>query len=227
MSDDPAHSRAPRWRRRKEARPAEIISAALDTFAERGFAAATLDEVAARAGVSKGTLYLYFPNKDALFRAMVRETVLPHIATAEGMLPAPPADASAAARTPELLGAVIRMMAIRIAGTAAAAVPRLVIAEARNFPDLARFYMDEVIARGFAVLRAILERGIAAGEIRPIDIAETSRCIVAPVLLAAMWKSALEPAGGAPIDLDALCRTHVDLLLHGMAPRGEPTGGRP
>lgn len=226
MSAEPSKFRAPRWRRRKDARPAEIVSAALSIFAERGYAAATLDEVAARAGVSKGTLYVYFPNKDALFRAMVRETVLPTVAAAEGLLPAAP-EAGPSPPTPELLAAVIRMMATRIAGTTAAAVPRLVIAEARTFPDLARFYMDEVIARGFALLRAIIERGIASGEIRPIDIAEASRCVIAPVLFAAMWKSALEPVGGTPIDLDALCRTHVDLLLRGMTPRSEPTGGRP
>jgi AcrR family transcriptional regulator len=226
MSADPIQSRPPRWRRRKQARPAEIVSAALDVFAERGFAAATLDEVAARAGISKGTLYLYFPNKDALFRAMVRETVLPNIAAAESLLPASPG-ADAVPPAPALIGAVIRMMATRIAGTRAAAVPRLIIAEARNFPDLARFYMDEVIARGFALMRAILERGIAAGEIRPVDVEETSRCIVAPVLFAALWKSALEPVGGKPLDLDALCRAHLDLLLLGLTPRGETTGDRP
>jgi AcrR family transcriptional regulator len=208
---------AQRWHRRKKARPAEILAAALDEFAERGYAAAKLDRVAQRAGVTKGTLYLYFPSKAELFKAVVRSAVLPNIAEAERLVAGFPGPAS------ELLRRLVSFIVARIVDTPLSAIPKLVLAEAGNFPELARFYRAEVIERAFALIGAVLARGAAAGEFRRIDGDQAVRCVVAPVLLAALWRHSFGRFDDQPIDAAALARTHLDLLLHGLAvPGGAP-----
>ncbi|CBS87521.1 TetR/AcrR family transcriptional regulator [Azospirillum lipoferum] len=194
----------PRWRRRKDARPQEIVAAAMDVFAERGFAAARLEEVAARAGVSKGTLYLYFPSKDELFKAVIRAAILPNLEQAEALA------AAAAGPSFPVLERLLRMVAHLVATTRAATIPRLVIAEAGNFPDLAAFYHREVIRRGFGVLASLLQRGIASGEFRPVAVDSTVRLIVAPLLMSAVWRTSFDGLDGeAPLDVPALVETHI------------------
>ncbi|MBP2294171.1 TetR/AcrR family transcriptional regulator [Azospirillum rugosum] len=218
MTDD--ESSVPRWRRRKQDRPQEIVDAALDVFGERGFAAARLDDVAARAGVSKGTLYLYFPNKEELFKAVVRSAIVPNLEMAERLL------AGAEGPSFAVLEALLGLMATRILRTKAGAIPKLIIAEAGNFPDLARFYYEEVIRRAFALLSAVLARGVARGEFRPLDIDATVRLIVAPMLMSALWRSTFEALEGRPLDVPALVRAHLDNLRRALAPDGEgPDGG--
>src|SRR6187549_559455 len=130
----------PRWQRRKEARPAEIVAAALDVFVERGFAATKLEEVARRAGVTKGTVYLYFESKEALFKAVVRETIVPIFARGEQMV------AEHQGSSADLLTQLMRKWWERIGETSLSGIPKLMMAEAGNFPALARFYYDEVIS---------------------------------------------------------------------------------
>src|SRR6266436_4550401 len=142
-----------RWRRRKDARPGEIVAAGLACFAERGFAATRLDAVAKRAGVTKGTLYLYFPNKEELFKAVVRQAIVANIARGEALV------AESAEPAPVLLERLIRHWA-QLIPTPASAIPKLVLAEAGNFPDLARFYLDEVVNRGRALIRGVIRKGI-------------------------------------------------------------------
>jgi AcrR family transcriptional regulator len=200
-----------RWRRRKEARPEEILAAALESFAERGFAATRLEDVAARAGISKGTLYLYFRNKEELFKAVVRETLLPNLARIEALVGS--FEGSSAQLLERLLLTIGGVLGSRIG-----AIPKLVIAEAGNFPDLARFYFDEVVQRGLGLIATILRRGIARGEFRRIDVDRAVFCVIAPMLVAALWKNSLEPYGNAaPVDADALARAHLDLLLQGLS----------
>jgi AcrR family transcriptional regulator len=204
--------RASRWRRRKQDRPGEILEAALACFAERGFAATRLDDVARRAGVTKGTLYLYFPNKEELFKAVVRQELLPNIARIEAMVeqaPLPPSRLLA-----ELIGGWAAVIASPVS-----AIPKIVIGEAGNFPDLARFYLEEVVHRGFALVARILRAGIAAGEFRPLDVEEGARCVVAPLLLAMLWRHSLGRYEPQSLDPEALCRTHLRLLLDGLAVR--------
>jgi AcrR family transcriptional regulator len=198
-----------RWRRRKEARPAEILDAALACFAERGFAATRLDDVAARAGVTKGTLYLYFRNKEELFKAVVRQEVVPNIARAEAQL------AQADEPSTALLERVLSEWAER-AATPLSAIAKLILTEAGNFPVLARFYLDEVIHRGEAMYRALLKRGMARGEFRAIDPDYTVFCIVAPILLAMLWRHSFEQHENRTLDVAALCRTHVALIERGL-----------
>ena len=199
-----------RWRRRKTARPSEILSAALASFADRGFAATRLDDVAARAGVTKGTLYLYFRNKEELFKAVVRQELVPAIERAEAMV------ADSAVPSIVLLEQLAGLFA-RIVSSRLSAIPKLVLTEAGNFPEIARFYLEEVVHRGMHLLRAVLERGIEAGELRRIDTQSAVMCVIAPLLLAALWRHSLERYADRPLDIDALCRTHLDLLRRGLA----------
>jgi AcrR family transcriptional regulator len=198
-----------RWRRRKEARPEEILEAALASFAERGFAATRLEDVAARAGISKGTLYLYFDSKEALFEAVVRATLLPNLERIEALL------TTFQGPSAQLLERLVLTIA-GVVSSRVGAIPKLVIAEAGNFPDLARFYLDEVVRRGLRLIGAILKRGIERGEFRPVDVDRTVFCVIAPMLIAALWKNSLEPHDAAPLDAQALARAHLDLLLRGL-----------
>lgn len=209
----------PRWRRRKEDRPQEIVAAALDVFAERGFAAARLDDVAARAGVSKGTLYLYFPSKEDLFKAVIRAAILPNLERAERMIAEVPGPSFA------LLERLLAMVAELIATTRAAIIPKLVIAEAGNFPELAAFYHREVIQRGFGLLANLLARGVARGEFRPMNIDHAVCLIAAPLLMSAVWRSAFDAV--APLDVPALIAAHRDHLRRALLVDGEtPNGDR-
>jgi AcrR family transcriptional regulator len=200
-----------RWRRRKEDRPGEILAAALACFAERGFAATRLEDVARRAGVTKGTLYLYFPNKEELFKAVVRQTILPNIAQGEALV--------AAASEPAL--ALLRRLLenwLSFHGTPASAIPKLVLAEAGNLPDLARFYHVEVVQRGMSLIRSLLQRAVERGEIRAVDVENTVFCIIGPVIMSMLWRHSFERHSSHAIDPDALCRTHIDLLTRGLLP---------
>jgi AcrR family transcriptional regulator len=218
---------AVRWRRRKQARPAEILTAALASFAERGFAATRLEDVAQRAGVSKGTLYLYFPNKAELFKAVVAQALVPNLERGEALLD------NAAQSAARLLERLMRGWT-ELAHSPAGAIPKIVVSEAGNFPDLARFYREAVVDRGMALLRRVLRLGIDRGEFRAgIDIDDTARCIVAPLLLAMLWRHSFgrcEPDGGegsGGFDPDALCATHLRLLLDGLAVPTPPAPANP
>jgi AcrR family transcriptional regulator len=200
----------PRWRRRKEARPGEIVAAALEVFAEKGFAAARLEDIAARAGVSKGALYLYFETKQDLFRAVVRDAVAPNIAAVEA--------AAAAAEAP--FAAVARMLLTRVAevlsSTRLGSVAKMVIAESGNFPDLARIWHEDVVSRALKIATTLIERGQARGEIRPGDPRTHAFSLVGPLLMGVLWREVLVPAGAAPVDLRAVAAQHVETVLEGM-----------
>jgi AcrR family transcriptional regulator len=202
-----------RWRRRKEARPDEILAAALESFAARGFAATRLEDVAARAGISKGTLYLYFKGKEELFEAVVRATLLPNLERLEAL-------AESFEGPSALLLKQLLLTIAGVVGSRVGAIPKLVIAEAGNFPDLARFYLDEVVRRGLRLIGTILRRGIERGEFRALDVEHAVYCVIAPMLIAALWKNSLEAYDDASLDAEALARAHLDLLLRGLEVRG-------
>lgn len=208
-------SSQPPRRRRKEARPGEILAAALQVFAERGFAAAKIDEVAARAGVGKGTVYLYFDSKEALFKAVVTATLGPELDRAAARLAH--YDGSCAQLLEQLLSQVVRLAARKEIG----AIPKLVIAEAGNFPDLAKFYLETVIRRAMAVMRQVIQRGVDGGEFRPVDVKQAVRVLIAPLLFAVLWRHTFEPHDDEPFDVDAFSRTHIDLALAALRPQAE------
>lgn len=206
-----------RWERRADARPRELVAAALKLFVQRGFAATRLDDVAAEAQVSKGTVYLYFESKERLFEAVVRETVSPNLDRAEALL------ASFDGPTPELVRGFYGL-ARTVLDSPVTGVVKLVLAESGNFPSLARLYADLVVRRGLGLIQAVLRRGIARGEFRPLDPAATAPLFVAPVLFLAAWKHSLGPHAGLQLDREAILEAHVETLLRGLAatPGGPP-----
>jgi len=201
----------PRWSRRKEARRGELIDAALDLFVERGFAATRADDVAARAGVSKGTMYLYFTNKEDLFKAVVREAIVPSIHEAADLIE------HFAGTTPELLRLIMFAWWDKIGNSRAAGIVKLIMAEANNFPELARFYYEEVIAPGTNLFHSMLSRGVKRGEFRPIDVAMTTEALMAPMVMLIMWRHSIGPCAQKPMPDPALYIDHVvDLALRGL-----------
>src|ERR1700744_4182649 len=169
-----------RWRRRPEERTPEILAAALECFARGGFARTRLEDVASAAGVTKGTLYLYFPNKQALFEAVVRTAMLPVLEMAQEHIEQSQETAS------ELLEWFLRRWQ-ETSLPAQSASTKIIVAEAGSFPDLARFYLDEVVSRGLKTVRAILTLGIKRGEFRAVDIENATRSVVWPMLMASLW----------------------------------------
>ncbi len=209
----------PRWHRRKDARPAELLAAALAVFAERGFAGTRLEDVARRAGVTKGTIYLYFDDKDALFKAVVRETIIPNIARAERDV------AQFRGSAAELLRAVITGWWRAMGETQLSAIPKLVMSEAMHFPALARFYQSEVVARGQRLVAGVLERGIAGGEFRPVDVTAATRLAIAPVVLAVVNQHSVYSCvreARETFDAQRYLATHIDIFLRGLAREPEP-----
>ena len=202
--------RQPRWQRRAEERPGEICAAALAVFAEKGFAAARLDEIARRAGVSKGTLYLYFADKEQLFRAVVRNTVSPNVETIRQALTAadlPFAD-------------VVRMFLPRFAEITARVpvgpVAKMVVGESRNFPELAKVWHDEVVSKALGLIAGQVERAQDRGEVRDGDPRLHAFTLMGPLLMGILWRETLQPAGGAELDLEALARQHSETVLAGL-----------
>ncbi|GAB4483434.1 MAG: TetR/AcrR family transcriptional regulator [Burkholderiaceae bacterium] len=204
----------PRWERRKEARPSELLAAALDLFVEKGFAGTRLDDVAARAGVSKGTLYLYFANKEDLFKAVVRENIVRNIAEAQQLVRTYDGDSG------ELLAHLMREWWRRIGETPASGIPKLVVGESGNFPEIARFYLDEVIDPVHRLLADVIERGMRRGEFRKVDAATFVRVMAAPLVMLLLWRHSFGPCGNRPIDPQRYLAIHVDNTLRAL--RREP-----
>jgi len=201
----------PRWRRRKDARPEEILTAALEAFADRGFAATKLEDVARRAGVTKGTIYLYFENKDALFKALVRQTIVPVIAQGEAIAQA----FTGSAR--DLFERLVREYWRLVGETSLASIPRLMIAEAGNFPELARFYYEEVVTRGHRLMAGVLERGIKAGEFKQVNLAVATKLAMSPLMHAVVARQAFAACMPEGFDVSSYLDTHIDLFLHGIS----------
>ena len=211
----PTHADAPeraRRSRRKEARPGELLKAALALFVEKGFAATRVEEVAARAGVSKGTLFLYFASKEELFKAVVRENASRHLTEAllelEGF----------AGASSDLLREFLRRWWRLYGGTPAAGLTKLMLSEATHFPELARWFQDEVVQPSHALLRRIVQRGIDRGEFRAVHVPRTVHLIVAPLLQMVTWRLTLGHC--CPYTHEdkpmALIELHADLITRGL-----------
>ena len=197
--------------RRKDARPAEILAAALALFAERGFATTRLEDVARAAGISKGTVFLYFPTKEDLFRAVVRHELVPNIAALE----------AEAARHEGSSGTLLRLIAGRLAGildSELGAIPKLVICEAGTMPEIARFYAEEVAGRGMRLFGAVLRRGVACGEFRPVDPMHVIPSFIGAVMLMLLWRHSIGRHTEIAFDHHAVLDAHLDLFLRGLAP---------
>jgi len=202
--------RQPRWQRRAEDRPREICAAALEVFAEKGFAAAKLDEIARRAGVSKGTLYLYFADKEQLFRAVVRDSIAPNVETiisALGSVDLPFAD---------IVPAFLTAFAQNIGRLPVGAVAKMVIGESRNFPELARVWHDEIASKAIGAIAVLVKKAQDRGEVRGGDTRLHAFSLMGPMVLGALWTTTLVPVGGEPIDFPRLAAQHSETVLRGL-----------
>jgi AcrR family transcriptional regulator len=196
-------------RRLKEARPAQLIAAAFEVFAEKGFAATRLEDVARRAGLAKGTAYLYFPNKEALFKAAIRDAVVARIAMGERDVEEWQGSCA------ELLRRVLGEWA-EVIRTHRGGFLKLIIAEAKNFPDLAEWYQREVADRGQRLMVAILRRGMERGEFRPLDLEATALVIACPMCFRAISSDALGCHETQPVPDERFFATYFDVLLAGL-----------
>ena len=201
----------PRWERRKDARPQELLAAALDLFVERGYAATRLEDVARRAGVSKGTLYLYYTNKEELFKAVVRETIVPAISEAESMI------AEFDGHSADLLRHVIMAWWERLGMSNASGICKLMMAEGNNFSDLALFYSEEVIDRCTVMVSGMLHRAVERGEFRPLDVDVMTHVLIAPMLMLMTWKHTNMPFC-QQMDPLAFLNSFLDMALNGLLP---------
>lgn len=211
MRPSPSIKPEPRWVRRKDARPEEITAAALSLFVERGFANTRLEDVAALAGVSKGTLYLYFANKQDLFKAVVREGLVSPIEEVRGIIDKYEGSAF------ELLRMVLHGWWQRIGSTSVSGIPKLILAEARNFPEIAEFYLAEVVRPGLDAIVRIIERGVASGEFRRVESRHVAQLVFAPTLLVACWSNSLaqyDPDGMDPL---RVIEEHLEMLRRGLS----------
>jgi len=210
--DAPSAAR-PRRARRKEARPGELVQAALSLFVEKGFAATRVEEVAARAGVSKGTLFLYFPSKEELFKAVVHETIAGRFAEWNEEFERFEGDSV------ELVRYCMHSWWERIGMTQASGITKLVMSEAGMFPEIAAFYQQAVIGPGHDLIRRILQRGVDRGEFRALNLDYAVYGLIAPMIFLLMWKHSMAPcasAAGQSIDPLTFIDNQLDLLLGGM-----------
>lgn len=181
-----------------------ILVAALDEFSARGFAATRLDDIAARAGVAKGTIYLHFKDKEQLFLDLIRTEIVPRVQQLGGSVPD-------AVPTRAVFESFVQMFVREVLPTRRADIIRLVITEGRNLPALAEFYYREVIQRGMAAMSKLVERGIARGEITNRGLVQYPQVMIGSALVAIIWTSLFEKH--APLDVEAMLKTHVDLIF--------------
>ncbi|CAM3340692.1 TetR/AcrR family transcriptional regulator [Polaromonas hydrogenivorans] len=220
-SNDNTPATATRRERRKEARPGELIDAALDLFVEKGFAATRVEEVAARAGVSKGTLFLYFPSKDELFKAVVRENISGRFvewnSEFEGF----------EGSTGDMLGYCMNSWWERVGATKASGLTKLMMSEASNFPEIAAFYQQEVIQPGHTLIRRILQRGMDRGEFRSLDLDYAVYSVVAPMMFMILSRHSMGVCVPSNVELDPqrYIAAQLGVILNGFSLR--PDDARP
>ena len=202
--------------RRKQARPGELLAAALDLFVEKGYAATRVEEVAQRAGVSKGTLFLYFSSKEELFKAVVRENISGRFAEWGEELKVFEGSSE------DLLRYCMTSWWERVGATKASGIPKLMLSEAANFPELVDFFQQEVVQPGNDLIQRILQRGVDRGELRPVDPVYGVYCILAPMVFLNMWKHGGGSCGDARVALDPqqYIAAQLQTLLCGL--RGNP-----
>jgi AcrR family transcriptional regulator len=200
-SPKPASNRAERAAERRGA----IIEAAMDEFIARGFAATRLDDVAKRAGVAKGTIYLHFKDKESMFEELIRTAIVPMITRLWGTPPQPGASVR------DLVEGFAKTFIEEVATTRRGDLVRLIVAEGPRFPAVADFYYREVVSRGLAGMRALIELGIARGEIKQKNLARFPQIMVAPALIAVIWQSLF--SRHAPLDALEMFRVHLDLIF--------------
>lgn len=203
---------APRWERRKDERPGQLLAAALTLFVERGYAATRLDDVAARAGVAKGTLYLYFDNKEELFKAVVRENIVAHISQTRELARRFEGPGG------ELLRQLVQSWWQRYGRTPAAGISKLIVAESGNFPQIARFFVEEVIEPWHRLFGEVIATGIGRGEFRPVDVEYFVHVVAAPLVMLTLWRHSFGACGARGLDDERYLAAALDACLAALQP---------
>jgi AcrR family transcriptional regulator len=211
MKQCEAVSNAPRWARRKEDRPQELLCAALKVFGEKGFAGARLEDVAKMAGVSKGTVYLYYSNKEELLKAVVREHVSPIVNEVRQRI-----GEQTNATYSELLRDSIHEWWDRYGSTQLCAITKLILTESHAFPDLSLFFYNEVVLPWWAYLEDLLKRGVQAGEFREVDTEYTARVLHSPLVTLGMWRQTMDVSCQTVTDPKRFIDTYIQMVLEGL-----------
>ena len=206
-----------RWRRRKEARPEEILEAALELFAEKGFAATRMNDVAKKAGISKGTLYLYFESKEAIFRAVVQDMVAPQLEREEAMVEAYQGP------TEQLLRDMINDWWQHIGESRLSAIPKLIVSESGNFPELAEFFVNKIVKRARKLYAKAISRGIVRGEFQAFDPDAVARLVIAPMVQLVIWMHSLQPYDH-PVHVREYIDLHIQFILKNLR-KHDPESG--
>jgi TetR/AcrR family transcriptional regulator len=198
--------------RRKQARPGELLDAALDLFVEKGYAATRVEEVAARAGVSKGTLFLYFPSKEELFKAVVRENISGHFTDWNQELD------DFEGSTADMLRFCMVSWWERVGVTRASGITKLMMSEASNFPEITAFYQQEVIQPAHRLIRRLMQRGMDCGEFRSLNLDYAVYAVIAPMIFLILSKhsGATCTDAGLPLDAEKYIASQVDTIVHGL-----------
>jgi len=198
-----------RWRRRKEARPEEILHAALELFTEKGFSSTRMIDVAKNAGISKGTLYLYFESKEAIFKELVLTILSPMVDEAEI------AYNQFEGNTSDLITEFVSGWWRHIWHSPLSAIPKLIFSEAGNFPEMAEFYTETIVKRVRSLFEKIIQQGIDNNEFKACDTQAAARLLMAPVIQANIWKHSLKPYDDE-LDEKTYIDLHIDLFLSGL-----------
>jgi len=208
--DGPAQ-RGPKFRRRAEARPDEVLDAALDLFIEKGFAATRVEDIAKRAGISKGGVYLYFPSKEQILEGIVRRAIVPIADHALGFIKDYEGD-------PRLvITMIMKLVATRLSEPKMIAVPKLIMHEVTGFPELAEMYRREVLDKVLPVIEGLLRKGIDQGYLRQVDPELTIRSIIGPVLLHLFMAEVFGIAPRDGLAVDRLIENHITILFDGLS----------
>ncbi|WP_164521426.1 TetR/AcrR family transcriptional regulator [Iodobacter ciconiae] len=202
--------------RRKEARPSEIVEAALILFHQKGYSATKLDDIAHAAGVTKGTVYLYFSNKEALFKAAISEAIHPNLDKIEELASNSTESATTRLRT------AITSWATAL-NECKGSISKLMISEAGNFPELTDFYIETVVKRSRLLLAKLIQAGVDSGEFRPTDPDLLARVLFSPILLTSIWQHTYARQDPITYELNQLAQFHLDIVLHGIAIAPEHT----
>ena len=200
-----------RWHRHPETRRQDILDAALAVFAEKGFYAAHIKDIARRADISQGTTYLYFTSKEEIFKSLVEESLGPRVLQLAQMA------REFEGPTPDLIRLVMRAIVVFLSSSDRAVLPKLIIAETGNFPELARFYRTEVTDRMLGIFEGIVRRGTERGEFRKIDPKHGGRLVFQPAMFTAIWRASFGTLDSEPYDYGGFIETHLDVVLRGLA----------
>jgi len=212
MFCDKKSASACRWKRRKEARPEEILDAALQLFTEKGFSSTRMVDVAKAAGISKGTLYLYFDSKEAIFRDVVQQRITPQLDQVEAMVEA------FEGTQEDLLRQLISGWWMSIACTSLSAIPKIIVAESGNFPELAKYFTENVVVRSRNLFSKVISRGMINGEFNLYESETVARLVVAPLVQATIWMHSLKPYDDES-GTQGYLQLHTEFILNSLLKR--------